>query len=329
MLGAERVGDVLLPQPRPIPAHGGPEDVCSLVAVHDLAVVIVSYGSARWLPACLDSLRAHQGGASMEVIVTDNGPGPEAAELIRSDYPWVRLVPSENRGFAHGNNVGMEQADARWLLFLNPDMEVAGGSFDDLLGWADKQPKLGIAGALQYDFHGPLEPTMRRFPSPATAWGEALGLQRFVPALGERVLGNESFYRQEHSCDWVSGSFMLCRREALAAAGAFDDRFFLFSEEVDLALRVRLAGWEVRHTPRMTVLHAITQRSLDERIAAQGGLSRRLYADKHMRGMRRRAYLTAAWTGYALRSLLPDRDRRRAARRARRALTRRDPPPFG
>ena len=304
-------------------------------AVHDLAVIIVSYGSARYLPACLETLYAHAGDLSMEVIVADNDPGDEVPP-IAAKYPPTRVIRCENRGFAAGNNVGLAAADARYVLFINPDTEVRRGTFADLVERMDRRPSVGAVGARQVLPSGELFPTVRRFPSVSRALAEALAAERLgvlpVP-LGERVI-DLSRYDEEFRCDWTSGSFILARSDALRSAGVFDERFFMFSEEVDLCLRIRRAGWEIWHWPHMEILHYSNKAGVNPRLEAQQAFSRRQYAYKHFGHGRREAFLAAVILRHAMRGALAPLDAenadawRETAKRTIRTLLGRARPPF-
>jgi hypothetical protein len=116
-----------------------------------------------------------------------------------------------------------------------------------------------------------LFPTIRRFPNAVRAVFEALGSERSpfrASWLGEREL-DLGRYEHEIACDWTSGSFLLVRREALESAGLFDERFFIYSEETDLCLRIKAAGWEIRHLPTMTILHHAQKAGANPKMEAQ------------------------------------------------------------
>ena len=295
----------------------------------DLAVIVVSHDQERWLPRCLSTLLEHAQGLSVDLVVVDNGSTGDARELVERDFPQARAIASENRGFAHACNLAAATTDARWLLFLNPDTEVLEGSLGELA--AGLTAETGIAGVRQLDDSGALIPTMRLFPSASRALGDSLGLERFPGRpdwLGERELRLER-YDREFEGDWTIGSFLLIRREAFDAVGGFDERFFLYSEEVDLCLRVQRAGWRVVHSPAVTILHhGNSDRPADARLQTQLAWARLQYADKNLPAVSRPVFRGALLLRYGLRALHGETRRRGAARAAAALLLGRRPPPF-
>ncbi len=304
--------------------------------VPDLAIVVVSANDARWLERCLSSAFEHAGEARIEAIVVDNASTDGTRELVESMFPHVRVISSPNRGFAYGNNRGLEQTRARYLLLLNPDTEVIEGTFGELVRLLDSQPALGAAGVRQLAADGTPWPSIRRFPSASRALGEALFSERWPihPAwAGERVL-DAGADRHERACDWMSGSFLLLRREALLSAGLLDERFFLYCEEPDLCLRIKRAGWEVRHLPAMSIVHHAGKGGVQPRMVAQDAYARRQYARKHFGPLQRGLYLSALGLRHLIRAVCAlgkgaeSTPRRQAATRAFRVLTGRAAPPF-
>jgi GT2 family glycosyltransferase len=303
----------------------------------DLAVVIVSTNEGHWLDACLSTVYAHAGSAELEVVVVDNESRDTTREVVENGFPQVRVVGSSNRGFAHGNNRGLETTEARYVLFLNPDTQVIDGTFGQLIAELDARPDVGLVGVRQVTADGELFPTIRRFPSAPRALGDALGLERWsiaAPWVGERVL-DPGAYAGEYECDWTSGSFMLVRREALQSAGFLDERFFIYSEEPDLCLRIKQAGWRVLHVASMTIVHHACKGGIRPKMIAQDLYARRQYAHKHFAGPHRAAYLSALAVRHLIRALPGGSDpervsaRRDAARLALRTLAGRSGPPFG
>lgn len=300
---------------------------------HDVCAIVVSHNGRRWLDACLGSLFDHAGDIDLDVIVVDNGSDGSAA-YAEERFEGVRTVSCANHGFGHANNRALEIADARYVLFINPDTEVLSGSLAELVANFDRWPRVGLAGARQLRADGSLAPSIRRFPSAPNMLAEAFGIER-VPGLrrllGEREL-NPHRYDREGPCDWTSGSFMFARREALEACGWFDERFFLYSEETDLCWRLKKAGWEVVHTPRMTICHYEDDRRGSPELEAQAVYSRIQFARKHF-SQSAVDYRWALGLRYALRAGRPlSRGTPSAKRRAARAALRTvisEEPPFG
>jgi N-acetylglucosaminyl-diphospho-decaprenol L-rhamnosyltransferase len=304
--------------------------------LHDLAVIVVSTNEANWLGPCLSTLFAHAGGLDLDVVVVDNDSTDGTTELVAREFPRARVVGSTNHGFGHANNRALMTCDARYVLFLNPDTEIKEGSFADLIALLDSRPEIGLASVKQLLGDGTLYPTIRRFPSARTAIADALGAERLKAGpkwLGERQR-DPAAYERETRCDWVTGAFMVARREALESAGYLDERFFMSSEETDLCRRIKAAGWEVFHLPDITIVHHAGKIGVNPKLDTQFAFSRRLYANKHFSPAHRLAYLAALVLWFGLRMLYPGSnpdlkaDRRTSARRSMGAVIGREGPPY-
>ena len=223
--------------------------------------------------------------------------------------------------------------EAEWVLLLNPDTEILEGSFADLIDKLGSRSTIGLVGVRQVTADGQLFPTIRRFPNAIRSLFEALGSERFpvrASWLGEREL-DLRVYEREVACDWTSGSFMLVRWEALQSAGFMDERFFLYCEETDLCLRIRQAGWEIRHVPYLTILHHANKLGWNPRMEAQAAFARRQYIHKHLSPAHQLAAKGALALGYALRFGLGRKGegRKESSRAALTTLLGLRPPPFG
>jgi GT2 family glycosyltransferase len=304
--------------------------------VYDLAIIVISTNEAHWLRPCLSSVLAHQGDCLLDLVIVDNDSVDGTSGLVRDEFPGARIVNSENHGFAHANNRALMTTDARYVLFLNPDTEIREGTFAALIERLDELPEVGLAGVVQLTPDGEVYPTIRRFPNAVRAFFEAFASERApfrASWLGEREL-DLTLYARETPCDWTSGSFMIARREAIESAGYMDERFFIYSEEPDLCLRIKAAGWEVRHLPQMTIVHHAGKGGVRPKMAAQEAYTRMQHARKHFSAPHRAAYASALTLGHAARAVAPGseqraRDRRLAARAALRVIFGFDEPPFG
>jgi N-acetylglucosaminyl-diphospho-decaprenol L-rhamnosyltransferase len=266
------------------------------------------------------------GDVSSDVVVVDNESRDGTADVVWTEFPGARVVPSRNHGFSHANNRGLMTCDARYVLFLNPDTEIVEGTFEELVRAMDARPTVGLIGVRQVRPDGSLDNTIRRFPNALRSLGDALGAERLRRRprwLGEREL-DSSAYDREVACDWTSGSFMLVRREAIESAGFLDERYFMYCDETDFCRRIKTAGWDIRHLPSMTILHHEGKAGIKPSIVSLDASSRMLYARKHFSPVHRRLYFGGLLLGASLRSVYGGSGERgrlvRAANRRRVAL---------
>ena len=225
----------------------------------------------------------------LDVVVVAAGCTDETVPLVEREFPEARTISCANRGFAYANNQALRTVNADWVLLLNPDTEILESSFADLIDRLDSRPTVGLVGVRQLTADGQVFPTIRRFPNAMRSLFEALGSERFpirTSWLGEREL-DLRVYERDVACDWTSGSFMLIRWEALQSAGFLDERFFLFCEETDLCLRIKQAGWEIRHVPYLTILHHADKAGWNPRLDAQAAFAKRQFFRKHLSPLHR------------------------------------------
>jgi GT2 family glycosyltransferase len=189
----------------------------------------------------------------------DNASGDGSAELARVLAPEaVHVQTGRNAGYAAGLNAGFAAQPARVArLVLNPDVRLAPGSVATMLAALDGDPGLGIAVPRQLDSDGRRLPSLRREPSVSRALGEALlgGVRSGrVSWLGEMVT-DPTAYRRPGRADWASGSVLLVAERCARAVGAWDETYFLYSEETDFASRARAAGYAVGYVPAAEAIH--------------------------------------------------------------------------
>lgn len=305
-------------------------------AIPDLAIIIVSTSEAHWIRRLLPTLFARVGDIRTDVVVVDNGSHDDTAEAVENEFPEARVVRSNNHGFGHANNRGVMTSNARYVLFLNPDTEIVAGTFAELVELMDARPTVGLVGCRQVTPDGRLDTTIRYFPNALRALGDALSAER-LPGHRPRWLGEREIdpaaYESEFGCDWTSGSFMLARREALESAGFFDERYFMYSDETDLCRRLKLAGWEIRHLPQMTILHHDRKAGIKPHIEMLGGVTRMMYAYKYFSPAHRVLYTGAVMLRHVLRAVYAGHgelgaQRRAASREVVAAMLGRRPVPF-
>ena len=281
--------------------------------VPDLAVVVVNHNAGDFLARCMSSIGSSAGELGVEVVVVDNASSDGSAE--RAAGTGVRLIGNpDNRGFARAANQGVAATGAPLVLLLNPDAEVVGGSLPALVKVARERPRAGAVGALVRNPDGSIQPSARRVPR----LGEALG-HAFLGPIWPGNPWTRSYTMagwdrsSEREVEWVSGSAMLLRREALDQVGTFDEGYFMYVEDVDLCTRLRGAGWEVLFSPELEVVHQIGVSTHGQRgrMAFAHSDSIYRYFAKHRaagaRALLKPAVRVALWLRAVLMSALPRR----------------------
>jgi GT2 family glycosyltransferase len=224
----------------------------------DLSVSVVSYRTPALLRQCLSALSAERSNLALEVTVVDNAPDDSSADMVEAEFPWVRVMRNpRNIGFGAGHNQALREASGRHVLVLNSDAAPEAGALRTLVEFLDANLRVAVAGPkLRYP-DGSVQPSRRRFPTAATLFVESTQLQRFWPgnpALGRYYVADRSD-DEPQEVDWLVGACLCVRAAAIADVGLFDERFFMYSEELDWCRRFRAAGWLVAYVPQARVVH--------------------------------------------------------------------------
>ncbi|WP_298461433.1 glycosyltransferase family 2 protein [uncultured Cellulomonas sp.] len=222
--------------------------------IPDLEIVVVAYRGLGVLRRCLDSLAEHVLGEHRVVVhVVDNCSGDGTPDRVEQEYPWVRLHRrAGNDGFAVANNAVLRDVTAPYVLVLNPDTELRAGVLPHLLDLLGSRPDIGMVGCRLEQSDGTFDHAAKRsFPSALQA------LQYF---LGRS--GSAGGYRAPHvpergldRVDAVNGAFMLVRTAAMREVGLFDERYWMYGEDLDWCRRFADAGWPVWYDGRVTAVH--------------------------------------------------------------------------
>lgn len=212
----------------------------------DISVIIVNYRSERYLAGCIASI--YNSGLKEAEIIIVNNDSEESLESLRREYPEINFVESgKNLGFGAASNRGANEARGKYLLFLNPDSEIIEAEAD-ILEKFEKDATLGIAGARILDASGKLQEW-----SFGLAELDLCDLVRNNLGFPKRGKGLENIPDRELS--WVSGAALFMPRNLFLEIGGFDEKFFLYYEDVDLCKNARKHGKKIRHAPEITVRH--------------------------------------------------------------------------
>jgi GT2 family glycosyltransferase len=221
-----------------------------------LSIVIVSFNTRTDLERCLESLTANPPAMPHEIVVVDNASRDDSVEAVRRRWPAARvIVQSENLGFAAANNAGIRASSGSLVLLLNSDCIVSPGAIDRLAGRLRAHPDAAVAGPLLVDGRNRTELSFGRMISP---WAElrqkAIG-RAYDRGLGPAVGWVNRAVSSERYVDWVSGAALLVYRADAEAAGLLDERYFLYTEDVDFCAAIRARGRKVLFTPEATITH--------------------------------------------------------------------------
>lgn len=223
---------------------------------HSVAVVIVSYNVRAELDVCLQSLVAQTDPSDTEIVVVDNASSDATPEMVRERWPGVRLLDAGgNLGFARASNLGVRATTSEFVLLLNPDTIVPPGALAALVRALAMHPEAAAVGPRLIDGDG--------FPELSFGWPiSPLGelRQKVIGGLYERRVGPvvrmiDRWTREAGPRNWVSGACLLVRRADLDAVGLLDERFFMYTEDVDLCVSLRRRGRQVLFLPHAEILH--------------------------------------------------------------------------
>ena len=216
-------------------------------------VVVVSYNSRDQLRGCIEPLVTHD---DLNVIVVDNASPDDSLASI-ADLAVQKIQRDVNDGFGSGCNAGWRAGASPYVLFLNPDARIEAAAIETLRDALDADAA-GIAAPRIVDEHGNVEWSLRRYPSVASIYGQAVFAHRFAPRARwvDEVVRDEAAYRERAIHDWASGACLLTRRDLLESVGGFDQGFFLYCEEIDLCHRIADRGAPVLYVPEATCVHA-------------------------------------------------------------------------
>ncbi len=222
-----------------------------------LSIIIVTFNSRSHVDACLTSIADQRSTVDHEIVVIDNASTDGTPALVRERWPAVRVIDAgANLGFARANNLGFRHTSAELVLLLNPDTRVGPGALSSLVALLGARPDAAIVGPRLVDEAGRPELSFGSMLSPLVELRRktlSAAYERGVPLVAAYVAARA---RRMREVDWVSGACLLVRRADAEAAGLMDERFFMYTEDVDFCAAIRARGRRVLFTPDAEVIHA-------------------------------------------------------------------------
>ncbi|WP_268624009.1 glycosyltransferase family 2 protein [Paenibacillus alvei] len=225
----------------------------------DLSIIIISYNTKQLTLNCLKSVYDSITDYEYEVILIDNASRDDSVKVIGCQYPQVKLIANGgNLGFSKANNQGMLIAQGRYVLLLNSDTVIEPDTFDIMIRFMDKHPKVGAAGCKVVLPDGSLDKACRRgFPTPSATFYYVSRLSKLFPK-NPRI---NAYHREdldpdeEYPIDCLIGAFMMVRHKVIDQVGMLDEDFFMYGEDVDWCYRIKQAGWVNYYYPRTQIVH--------------------------------------------------------------------------
>lgn len=225
----------------------------------DISVVIVSWNVREHLKTALKSIKEHTEGLEYEVIVVDNASHDGSAQMVEEEFPWVKLIASNtNLGFGKANNRGAELATGDVIFILNDDVVFTENSLKKVHEKVMNEKDIGVLGYHLTNPDGSHQDSVRRYPKLLDQLIILTKLHNFFPNLApvKRYLAQDIDYTQEQDVEQLMGACMIMRREVYEKASGFDERFFVWFEEVDLEKRIKEEqGLRVVYSPLTEMIH--------------------------------------------------------------------------
>lgn len=225
-----------------------------------LSIVIVNWNTRQLLEECLGSILKFGERVDYEIIVIDNASRDGSQKFLSGfnvdNSNFKVILNHQNLGFAKAVNQGMKASKGDYILLLNPDAQTKEKAFESLIGFMEKNKNCGIVGGKILNDDGSTQASVRGFPSFGSQFFILLKLHHFVkPKTIKNYFLTNFRYDQGQEVEQVMGAFFLIRRKVIEKIGYFDDKFFLWFEEVDFCYRTKKAGWKVFYHPEAETIH--------------------------------------------------------------------------
>lgn len=233
-----------------------------------LSIIIVYYKTYELTMECLRSVMSFMPSFVYEIILVDNWSSDEIGEKVSKDFPNVKFIETgKNCGFSKANNLGIVNSRGRYILLLNSDTKIIEPIFDQLIEYMDSHPEIGAIGPRHLDGNGKHQISYGKFPNIHT---EILRkIMHYQISLDDRNIREylKEFCSKERKVDWLSGSCLLLRRDALKQTGLLDESLFMYFEDIDICKRINDKGWQAHYFPSSTIVHYSGQ-SVKENVLA-------------------------------------------------------------
>jgi GT2 family glycosyltransferase len=228
----------------------------------DISICIVTWNVSALLRDCLNSIYKNTDGLTYEVIVVDNDSKDDSVEMVKREFPQVKLIENKtNAGFTRANNQAIKVAKGKMIMILNPDTEIIGNTMRQMMDFMDVHPECGVLGPKLLNTDGTLQRSCKTFPTLEVMLYNALFLDSLFPR--SKVFGKHFMtwwdFDNIMEVEQPMGSALLIRREVLDSVGLFDEKIYFWFDEVDLLYRIKHSGWKIYFTPFAQIKHHLSK----------------------------------------------------------------------
>lgn len=222
------------------------------------SIVIVTWNAKKIVQECLQSLVQHTKNLSTQIIIVDNASWDGTPQLVREQFPQVKLVQNDtNLGYARANNIGISLSTGKYVCLINSDVAVPEDCLENMVEYMEQHPDIGMLGPKMLLPDGAIGQSCMRFPSLWNWFCRAMALDSLFggSSLFGGFLMTDFRYDKVSDVDVLTGWFWMVRREALTQVGPLDERFFMYGEDIDWSKRFHQAGWRVVFYPEAEAVH--------------------------------------------------------------------------
>lgn len=223
----------------------------------DLSIIIVSWNVKELLKKCLQSIYDKTQGIDFEVIVIDNASTDCSCQMVTQNFRQVNLIAADkNLGFSKANNLGLHQAKGKYILFMNPDMEITENSFIKLIELMDSDNKIALCTCQLIYPDNHRQNNIKNNPGLCDQLLILLKLHHiWQPDCLKKYLAKDFDYSKEQEVKQIMGAFILSKAEIIRRIGGWDEDFYLWWEDLDLCKRIQNLGLKIVYTPITKVIH--------------------------------------------------------------------------
>jgi len=230
----------------------------------DLSIIILNYKSKGLVKQCVKNIITATANLNYEIIVIDNDSKDDIDKMLKENFPQVKFIQTgANLGFAAGNNVGLKEAQGKYLMILNPDVTVLNGTIEKMIKFMEENPEVGLVGPKLINPNGSYQISCRTFtktkhiillrtPLGKLSWAKEC-LDKHLMADFDRLTNRE--------VDWLHGACLLAKKLAVNEIGMFDERYFMYVEDIDWCRRFWLANYKVYYLAEAEMVHLLEKAS--------------------------------------------------------------------